>query len=57
MKMTKKELKQMLKLALIEIESLKDELSQVVEDLQEKQWIINEFHKQSQEKIKKAKYE
>ena len=51
--MTKKELKQLLRLALIEIENLQDELCQVVEDLEEKQWIINEFHKQSQEKIKK----
>lgn len=51
--MTKKELKQMLRLALIEIERLKEDLAETTADCYEKQWIINQFHKQSQEKMKK----
>ena len=51
--MTRKELKQMLKLALIEIERLQEELSDTVADCFEKQWIIDEFQKEAEKKIKK----
>lgn len=50
--MTKRELKQMLKLALLEIERLREDLSESVAYSIEKQWIINEFQKEAEKRIK-----